>query len=285
MTRIHTALLLALLSGCAGNQALARAGGEPDTGFPRTCAPGEVQVMLLGTYHMASPGQDGVQSRVDDVLSPEHQAELARLSRQLGSFAPDLVAVEMEMGDSATLRQWYGQYRAGTLAPSRNEIVQIGLRVAHDLGGVPVHPFDYPMRMWNDSVDALWKRRPEFQVRADSISAQAQRVSDAEAPSFLGMPIIQRLRLANSPPSLGRSEGWQWDIYLPAGEGDNYGGAQAIARWWERNIRMVHNLHRATTPATRRILAIVGSGHLVPLRDLLDASPQFCPVSALPYLR
>jgi hypothetical protein len=41
---------------------------EAPTGFPARCAPSEVQVMLLGTYHFANPGLDEVKQHVDDVL-------------------------------------------------------------------------------------------------------------------------------------------------------------------------------------------------------------------------
>lgn len=159
------------------------------------------------------------------------------------------------------------------------------MRLARDLGHAEVYPVDFQMRMWNDSVEALWNRNPELQRNADSVTARAQRLADEEAPLVRQRTVTENLRRANAPPALGRSEGWQWEIYLPAVEGNNYGGAQAIARWYERNLRTVQNLYRATRPETRRVLLVIGSGHLVPLRDLLNSSPHFCPVSPLPYLQ
>jgi hypothetical protein len=73
--------------------------------------------------------------------------------------------------------------------------------------------------------------------------------------------------------------------YLAAGEGSNYGGPHFLAQWYERNFNMAHNLTRLLEPGVHRILVIVGSGHVPPLRNLLDEAPQFCPVSPLPYLR
>jgi pheromone shutdown protein TraB len=63
------------------------------------------------------------------------------------------------------------------------------------------------------------------------------------------------------------------------------GGPQLLARWYERNFRMAHNLTRALRPETRRVLVIVGSGHVPPLRTIFDEAPGFCPVSPLPLLR
>ena len=73
--------------------------------------------------------------------------------------------------------------------------------------------------------------------------------------------------------------------YLLVGEGENRGGPRMLARWYERNFYMAHNLTRVLRPGTRRVLVLVGSGHVPPLRNILDESPQFCPVSPLPYLR
>jgi hypothetical protein len=73
--------------------------------------------------------------------------------------------------------------------------------------------------------------------------------------------------------------------YLQAGEGQNYGGPQFLAQWYARNFDMAHNLTRMLRPDVRRILVIVGSGHVPPLRNILDEAPQFCPVSPLSLLR
>ena len=47
---------------------------------------------------------------------------------------------------------------------------------------------------------------------------------------------------------------------------------------------MAHNLTRMLRPDVKRILVIVGSGHVPPLRNLLDEAPQFCPISPLSLL-
>jgi hypothetical protein len=73
--------------------------------------------------------------------------------------------------------------------------------------------------------------------------------------------------------------------WLRAGEGTNLGGPQLLARWYERNIYMAHYLTRSLLPGTRRVLVLIGAGHVPPLRNILDESPELCPVSPLPLLR
>ena len=66
------------------------------TAAPATPETGQdaVQVMVLGTYHFANPGQDVVNAEADDMLAPGRQAELEALTRQLAAFHPTAIAVE-----------------------------------------------------------------------------------------------------------------------------------------------------------------------------------------------
>jgi CTP:molybdopterin cytidylyltransferase MocA len=73
--------------------------------------------------------------------------------------------------------------------------------------------------------------------------------------------------------------------YLAAGEGQNYGEPQFLAQWYARNFNMAHNFTRMLRHDVKRILVIVGSDHVPPLRNPLDEAPQFCPVSPLALLR
>jgi len=270
----------------ASSRSMAGLTADVPTGFPARCEPSEVQVMLLGTYHFANPGLDEVKQRIDDVLAPTRQREIAVLVERLAAWHPEQVAVEWSASDSASLAARYARYRSGSLAPSRNEIDQIGFRLAARLGLPSVEPIDTAMRLGNDSVRALLARRADLKALADRASARAQQESDSGAASFAAKNIVAQLHELNGDAALhaGNSRG-MFSAMLPLGEGTNYGGPQMLARWYERNIVMVHLLYRSLRPSTRRVLVIVGAGHVPPLRNLLDEAPQFCPVSPLPLLR
>ena len=256
------------------------------TGFPAACAPGEVHVMLLGTYHFDNPGQDAINPNIDDMLAPKRQAEIEDLAARLAKWQPQQIAVEAPFEDAARWHSAYERYQAGTLKPNRNEIVQIGFRLARQLGHTTVYPIDYPMRMGSDSIGALYERRPELKAMGDSIQAILQaRVDSADAVRE-STALVEHLRHANSEEGLrGENSFGMFGSLMPAGEGQNYGGPQVLAKWYDRNIRMVHHLHRIRQPGTERILVVVGSGHIPPMRNLLDEDPRFCPVSPLPYLQ
>src|SRR6266481_2693808 len=93
--------------------------------------PGIVKVMIVGTYHMSNPGHDIYNLKADDVLAPKRQAEIAAITSALARFRPTKVAAEW---DAETVAERYPKYLAGTLPPSRNEVVQLGFRLAKTAG-------------------------------------------------------------------------------------------------------------------------------------------------------
>jgi hypothetical protein len=243
--------------------------------------------MLLGTYHFANPGRDVIRQDIDDVLQPKRQAELETLAQRLATWRPDRIAVEQSWSMYDSVQARYGRFRSGTLAPSRNEVVQIAFRLAARLSHDVVYPMDDDSFLdLNDSLKAVEARRPEFKRSRDSLNAILQQEAKALNEWMRGTTISEHLSRLNSDEHLHRSNSLgMFGGYLASGEGGNYGGAQFLAKWYERNIDMAHNLTRILGPQVRRILVVVGNGHVPPLRNILDEAPQFCPVSALPFLR
>lgn len=257
------------------------------TGFPAVCGQREVQVLILGTYHFANPGRDAITQDIDDVLVPKRQAELDDLVTRLASWNPHRIAVEWPFSRTDSVRAQYSRYLAKALPPNRNEAVQIGFRLASRLGHEAVYPIDDDSRLdLNDSLRAVEQRRPEFKRMRDSIIAILQKEAEAENAWMRRSTIREHLLRRNSDEALhgGNSLG-MFGGYLASGEGQNYGGSQFLAQWYARNLSMAHNLTRMLRHDVKRILVIVGSGHVAPLRNLLDEAPQFCPVSPLSLLR
>ncbi len=284
---------ITLLTGCAPPASLSTTPGrvplpasDLPTGFPRVCAPGEVQVMLLGTYHFQGSPSDAVSGAPQDVRTPVRQAELDDLVGRLARWSPEQVMVEWpyDFADSTTAR--YRRYveTSGTTT-SQNEVVQVGFRLARRLGHATVYPIDHQLPLGNDSLAVLLARKPAFQRRADSVLAALRVTAADDERASAALPIVERLRRANEEPALhAGNSGAMFGSFLVTGEGTNRGGPQLLARWYERNFYMAHNLTRVLRPGTRRVIALVGSGHVPPLRNILDESPEFCPVSPLPFL-
>ena len=99
------------------------------------------EVLVLGTFHMANPGSNVFDAEADDVLAPRRQAEIAQVVEVLKAFRPTKIAVEARFSDRSTQRR-YTEYLAGEHEPTRNEIDQLGFRLAQELGHQAVYPVD-----------------------------------------------------------------------------------------------------------------------------------------------
>jgi hypothetical protein len=259
--------------------------------------------MLLGTYHMDNPGLDEINVAADDVLALKRQEELQTLMTQLASWQPERIAVERPYDSADAVNTLYDEYRTGersynrekTIDPPhsswnnstiecRSEIVQIGFRLADTLDHERIYPIDHPIDISNDDFEELDARgfQPEDKVPFSLRDSEAieQELNDR----LVNSTIPEYLRWMNQEDQLRVNHRRMFGRYLRWGEGDNYGGPRTLALWYDRNLRMAHNLWRALERGDERLLLIVGSGHVHVLRQLLTEAPMFCPVSPLPYL-
>jgi hypothetical protein len=149
-----------------------------------------------------------------------------------------------------------------------------------------VYPIDHRMAADFDSLTPLLRRRPDLVRRRDSVLSALRAEVSAQVRGETQPTVLEMVRAANEEAALkaGNSRS-MFGSWLRASEGTNLGGPHLLARWYERNIYMAHYLTLSLLPGTRRVLVLVGSGHVPPLRNVLDESPELCPVSPLPLLR
>jgi len=111
------------------------------TPVEKPAVPVRAEVLVLGVYHMANPGHDIFNTQADDVLAPKRQAEMAQLTEVLKRFHPTKIAVEADVWNKH-ISEAYTDYVAGKHELTRNEIEQIGFRLARELGHKTVYTVD-----------------------------------------------------------------------------------------------------------------------------------------------
>jgi hypothetical protein len=222
------------------------------------------EILVLGTYHMANPGHDIHNMRADDVLSPKRQQEITLLIEVLKEFHPTKIAIEAEVG-SQRVAQEYADYLAGKYALSRNETNQIGYRLAKALDQHSIYPVDV-------DGDFPWQRVVNY-AKANGVREKFDAISAGwgtlvkEQSDFLGShTVLETLQFMNSDSRVARDMG----LYFAAeryGDPFDYAGPDLIAAWYQRNIRIYHNIVKLIGSPNDRILVIYGNGHLGWLRQ------------------
>ena len=128
-------------------------------------------------------------------------AELQAITDALARFEPDYVGVEWSASDADTD---YARYRAGTLPPSRNEVVQLGFRLAAQRKLERVHgldvPGDFPFERVQPGPGA--RPRAELATLMKQAIAFTGRITAQQRDSSIG----QVLRSMNQPGEIAAGQ-------------------------------------------------------------------------------
>ena len=275
------------VAGVAAMMALFTAGTAFAQEPPERAPDSPVEVMLLGTYHMANPGLDLANVAAEDPTSPRRQAELAALAEALADWKPDRILVEMQRPAPFTI-DGYHAFTTADLSKSRNETVQIGYRLAHRLGHKDVYAFDEqpgdgePDYFPFDTLSAYAEahgRSDELAAIMAYFQAQAKAMSADQAHQS----IAEQLMLHNDPAhdELGQAKGYY--ALLAIGDGEDQPGAELNAYWYMRNAKMFAKIGLIAKPG-EKVLVLVGSGHRYWLDHFVATTPGFVSVDSRPYL-
>ena len=237
-----------------------------------------VQVMVLGTFHMSNPGHDLHNQKVDDVLAPKRQAEIAAVTDGLSRFKPTLVVVEWP---KALVEERYQKYLDQTLEPARNEVVQLGFRLGR-LAKARVLGIDVDGDFPYDKVKA-WADAHSRGAGLEEMS-KAVEISMRELAQALDRHGVNgELRLLNDPANVVRSHTSFYPAMLRYGASDDQPGVALLTAWYRRNFLICANLVQKVTPGDR-VVVIYGSGHAYLMRQCVKEMPGLKLVEANDYL-
>ena len=242
--------------------------------------PPRAQVMILGTYHMDNPGLDYANAQSDDVLAPHRQEQIAAVAQALAEFRPTRIAIEAEPARDSVWNARYQAYRRGAHTLTRDERDQLGLRLANMLGHDRVYPVDHKLDMDIGGVMRFAAQNGQGEI-AQRMGATVQAVIADMNARMATTPVGAILAEANGARA-DSMHGW-YMVLATVGRDTAYAGADQVAGWYTRNLRIFANIARIAQPG-ERVLVIMGSGHGTLLRQFVDESPELDLVSAQPYL-
>ncbi len=249
------------------------------TAAPAT--PANAKVLMLGSFHFDNPGLDAVKHEVIDVMKAPSQAYLEALSDRLAAFKPTVVLLEYNPDNEVKMNERYRDYLAGRYTLERNEIYQVGFRVAKRAGLKSVTSFDERNTpndgdLWNYMPQHEPERMKQFEQMIADLSAEGQR-------DHTTLTLQALLQKHNAPEQDRRNK----DLYLlfnPVGaKVRSFNGADSTASWWRRNFRMYANIQLHASPGAR-ILVVGGQGHTAILRDFVSIDSTVDEEPIAPYL-
>jgi hypothetical protein len=217
------------------------------------------EILVLGTYHMGNPGRDIHNMQADDVLAPKRQQEIEQLVEVLKKFHPTKVAIEAGV-ESERATHEYSDYVAGKYTLQGDETDQIGYRLAKELGHKTIYPVD-------DQVEFPWGHVVNY-AKANGLGEKFATLDETmgkqvkEQDEFLhSHTVLEMYDYLNSDSMSAKGVAFYYSI-VPYGDPGDYAGPDLLAAWFQRNIRIYHNIVKLVDSPNDRILVIYGAGHL-----------------------
>lgn len=239
------------------------------------------QIIILGTYHFANPGQDAVKVTLRDTLGPSRQTETAVLLERLRGFDPSKVCVEVPVEKQSKLDEDFARFISGESELTSNEIQQIGFRLAADLGLGRLIAVDHRAPMDFDALLQFAEQCGKGDLGA-RITARIAQLGGTMTRWDQEFTVSELLAIHNDERFITETQQFYTDL-LAIDTVQTQPAAQMVAGWYGRNLIIFENIRRQAT-LNDRILVIYGSGHLYYLRQLIEDDPNLHLVDAGAYL-
>lgn len=252
------------------------------------------KAMILGVFHFSNPGHDTYKEKYTvDILSEKRQNEIDELIQKLQEFNPTKILIEaprIKYDSIYNLR--YQDYLKGTfdISDKTDERYQVGFKLAKILGHDRIYASDAESTAWfgadidwdNYDEEAYLKSLGQFDKASRYDFDQFYELGD----SLKSVQSLTNHFITINDPNDRLKDHQAYLTNIIGGAGDLYIGADAVARWYQRNLRIFANTYDlADFSKEERLLLIYGSGHVWQLRQLLTDSPDFEYVEVNDYLK
>ena len=243
-------------------------------------------LVILGTYHMGTPGNNVVNPEVADVSTPERQKQIVELVEKLKKFKPTKIVVECDLEDDAKTQEIYNKYLSGSYQLSKNETDQIGFRLAKESGHKKVYCVDWS-DFWDDPSINYMKfaaKDAELDDFLKGVNQNSKKEIEADFEKLYPLSITDQLIFLNQSDQIEKRHKVYFDI-MRIGRGKEYAGAGYLAWWYRRNMVILTNIIRITDSMNDRVLVVYGDGHNKLLNQLARESDFYNVESPLKYLK
>ena len=225
--------------------------------------------------------------KVDSVLTPTKQTELADVASRLAKFNPTKIAVEAlsDRLDFATKK--FDSFIPETLTKDPDERVQIAFRLAHQLGQKSVYGIDEQ----SDTIDYFPFDKVETYAKRHEKTAMLNRmredvekmVKETEAAQKTKPVRLMLADMNEATRTLSDHQNFYYGL-LAIGDAKEQPGAELNAAWYQRNARIFAKLVQVARPGDR-VIVMFGAGHAFWLRHFVQNTPGFQLIEARDYLR
>lgn len=252
----------------------------------------KAKAMILGVFHFRNSGLDSYKPAFPfNILEEKRQSELNILLEKITAYKPTKIVLEwnrIKHDSIANIRYQKFVKDSFDISNKANEVYQIGFQLAKKLGHTKIYCSDAAAPWFGVNLDwgnydtnAYLKEKGQYKKMSRYKYTPFYRLSDSLKTK---QTLVAHLTMINNPSNRLKDH----QAYLTSileGAGDNYLGADAVAKWYRRNLRIFSNVYDVVNfNEEERVLLIYGAGHVWQLRQLFKDSPDFDYIEPNKYL-
>ena len=243
----------------------------------------KIKVYLLGTFHFAQTDE------TYNVLDEKHQKSIEELCDLVVKQKPNKIFVERqpEYEFKNKVNRLFEKYVENDSLLYKNEIFQVGFRIAKKLGHPKIYQCDHPgmygryhkmsleYAKSNNQLDILNAQAPGTTMRQDDLVN--------EDSMMYNNSLLDYMRWINSDEVMNTLHANYITTYSQIGSTDYYNyddddtliGAELIADWYKRNIMIYSKIINQLDYTENGILLLMGGDHIPIIRNLFRDNPFF----------
>lgn len=254
----------------------------------------KIKVYLLGTFHFA---------QTDDsynVLDEKHQRSIERLSKTIATLGPDKVFVERQP-EYEFQNKYDSLYKAYLKLTrplkTRNELFQVGFRVAKMLGHPKVYQCDNPGlygKYYHQALEYAKKHnqmgfinatakgtimREDDRVDEDSVMQNSTLFEYIQWINSEAVMTTSHASYVANDPLVGSKDYYNYD------DDNTLIGAEITADWYRRNIMIYTKMINQLSFDEDAIFLIMGADHIPILKHLFQSNPNFEVADSMGWLK
>lgn len=243
----------------------------------------KTKVYLLGTFHF-----NQVDTLVYDVRDDKHQQSIKKLASIIISLRPDKVFIERmpEWEYENRIDSLYQRYRKGLLSRARNEIWQVGGRVAAALNHPHIYQCDQPGMYgfhYQQLADYANRHNQQDRLAYKGKGMTAPLTSIINGDSLRNtVDLLEYMRWLNSKKVQQSSHAHYINVYPQIGntnvfhyDSTYFIGANLTIDWYRRNILIYSKILAQLDYKEDAIFLIIGNDHVPIIRQMFQENPYF----------
>jgi hypothetical protein len=155
---------------------------------------------------------------------------------------------------------------------TRNEIEQIGFRLAKAMGHKTIYPVDADGEFPYPRLVKFAKASGRSQ-ELDAIQKEVEAKVKAQGDYLASHTVLETLLYMNNDDRVAEDNQIYYRMARLSEPGD-WAGADLVSDWFRRNMRIFANVASLIESPNERVVVIYGSGHLAWLRHNFASEPN-----------